>query len=68
MKQQILASEPYFVHVGYTYICEMKIRAIMRNPKLKKFGYGRLYVNLKMRPVVAKRLAKLQRYHRMALL
>jgi hypothetical protein len=53
VKQRIDKSEPYFVHIGYTYAYELK--------KAKRYDKGR-YIKLKIRPVVQARLDKLDRY------
>lgn len=53
VKQRIDKSEPYFVHIGYTFACESK--------KAKLYRKGR-YLKLKVRPVVQARLDKLKKY------
>ncbi len=61
-KQYVDKSEPYFVHIGYTYVCEL------RKYKLKKYnGKWMNYRTMKMRPCVANRIAKLERYWRASL-
>ena len=53
-KQRIDKSEPYFVHIGYTFACELK--------KCKRYGKGRNRYTFKMRECVKKRLDKLNKY------
>lgn len=57
-KQRIDKSEPYFVHIGYTYANELK--------KTKLYQKGR-YKKLKTRNSVQKRIEKLHKYWKMAL-
>lgn len=55
VKQRIDKSEPYFVHIGYTFAYELK--------KSKRYQSGKLrHVRLKIRPCVQARLDKLYRY------
>lgn len=54
-KQKMDKSEPYFVHVGYTFAYELK--------KHKRYATGKQrHVSLKIRPCVQARLDKLYRY------
>lgn len=52
-KQRIDKSEPYMVHIGYTYINELK-------KKKQKVQYR--YRNLKTTPAKQRRLDKLKKY------
>lgn len=58
VKQRIDKSEPYFVHIGYTFACELK--------KTKLYSKGR-YLKLKVRTVVQERIDKLKKYWRRSL-
>lgn len=58
VKQRIDKSEPYFVHIGYTYANELK--------KTKRYRKGK-YLKLKTRPCVQARINKLKLYWRMSL-
>ena len=59
-KQRIDKSEPYYVHIGYTFAYELK--------KAKRYRQGKYrHVKLKIRPVVQKRLDKLHKYWGLAL-
>jgi hypothetical protein len=55
VKQRIDKSEPYFVHVGYAFVNELRLRHPQRRLKGK-------YSNTKVRTVVQARLAKLKKY------
>lgn len=55
-KQRIDKSEPYFVHIGYTFACESRKTVLYKNSRYKK---------LKVRPVVKARLEKLKKYWQM---
>lgn len=68
VKQRMEESDPYFVHIGYTFACEgmryyQKLRK--RKDQLRKGWYKP--PKLKMRPVVKARQDKLQKYWDMAL-
>lgn len=58
VNQRIDKSEPYFVHIGYTFACESK--------KTHLYKKGR-YLKLKVRAVVQERLGKLKKYWRISL-
>lgn len=59
-KQRIDKTEPYFVHIGYTFANELK--------KSKRYNKSRYcYVKLKVRPCVQARLNKLYKYWGMSL-
>lgn len=60
VKQRIDKSEPYFVHVGYTYANELKKTKL----RIKRKGK---YLNLKVRPVVQTRIDKLKKYWKRSL-
>lgn len=58
VKQRIDKSEPYFVHIGYTYANELK--------KTKRYKKGK-YLSLKVRSVVQARIDKLKKYWKRSL-
>lgn len=57
-KQRIDKSEPYFVHIGYTFVNEMK-----RCKRPAKYRYKKL----KITPAKQARIDKLERYWKAAL-
>ena len=64
-KQRMEKSEPYFVHIGYTFACE-GLRYYTKTMKRGKFNWKKK-PKLKMRPVVKARQDKLKKYWGMAL-
>ena len=58
-KQKMDKSEPYFVHIGYTYAYELR--------KHKRYPVGKYYQPMKIRECVQVRLDKLNAYWKRSL-
>lgn len=62
MGQRIDKSEPYFVHIGFTYVHELRKQKLRTTREMRKGRTGPIWAKLKTTPAKAKRLAKLERY------
>lgn len=65
--QRLDAQEPYFVHIGFTYACDVKKNFPRVRVKHKMFrGLRKRLKVSKVRPVVQARLDKLKKYWKRA--